>query len=512
MPPQPWWRRGYPRGGGSSNRNVLLVRPAAARLLQPVAVLAVEQADSVPWFVIAGVALGAWLVLFAIIASVTMPRLPDARPETTELGPESPAVANFLVSRCKLTTSALSGTLVDLAARRRVTIEQINDDENLVRIRRQGPDTANAYETQMLSLVRDRATNDCVPATELSLGYGQEAESWSKRFEDAVTDHARQLGLIRRRFSPAQSILLAATLAVPFALGGVGWEIYEEAGRAANADSELGGRMLTAAGIWMVVLAVGAAKLRGWRETAAGSAAMARWLGVRNFLRHDESFVETPPAGVAIWDRLLAYGIALGVAHGADAALPIGPTRDDEGWSPRRGLWRQVRIKYPKRFAYGETPVRAALFSALILLAVGLLGLWLAPDLVPAVIDGVRDIANDKGNERWAFAGLLAVLAAPLAFVGVQLVRRTIVLVRALSDLGHSESFEGYVVRVPWHYVSDGDGGSWTPRGYTAVDDGSSDEIRALRYYSPDVREGQTVRVTLTPRLRHVVRIESMRP
>jgi hypothetical protein len=34
--------------------------------------------------------------------------------------------------------------------------------------------------------------------------------------------------------------------------------------------------------------------------------------------------------------------------------------------------------------------------------------------------------------------------------------------------------------------------------------------VHALRYYNSNVREGQTVRVTLTPRMRHVIGIEAV--
>ena len=44
-----------------------------------------------------------------------------------------------------------------------------------------------------------------------------------------------------------------------------------------------------------------------------------------------------------------------------------------------------------------------------------------------------------------------------------------------------------------------GDDRVWEPTGYTVVDDGRTDEVRALRYYSASVDEGEVVRVTLTP-------------
>jgi hypothetical protein len=102
------------------------------------------------------------------------------------------------------------------------------------------------------------------------------------------------------------------------------------------------------------------------------------------------------------------------------------------------------------------------------------------------------------------------VLSVPLVFVLVHVVRRVVMIRRALPDLRQTKTFEGYVVRVPWHYQQNGEDRVWAPTGYTAVDDGNSDEVRALRYYKPDVHEGQLVRVTLTPRMRHVIRMEAV--
>ena len=86
--------------------------------------------------------------------------------------------------------------------------------------------SSTTYEQQVLALVHDRASDGTVPAPELSLGYGDTAERWWKKFRGAVIDHARQLGLTRRRFSRAQVGLLAGTLLAPFAVAGVGLEFY----------------------------------------------------------------------------------------------------------------------------------------------------------------------------------------------------------------------------------------------------------------------------------------------
>jgi hypothetical protein len=476
-------------------------------------VLATEYADTVPWLLVAGCAFAAWLVLFAVVAAATMPTLPPPGAETTELGPEPPAVANLLVNRCKVTSSAVAATLLDLTARGTATLDQIGDQQHLLRLRRNTlEEKATPYEAQVLELIESRLRDGTVPVTELALGYGDRADAWWKRFERVVIDDARHRGLVRRRFSRVQAVLLAGTLVVPSALFGAAFEVYSAAARAHGDHMEEGGGIWAALAVWVFLMTIGASRLRGWRETRRGDAVSARWLGVRQALRGHVSLAEAPAAGVVIWEQLLGYAVALGVARRADADLPIGPTRDDEGWSPYRGLWRQVRIRYPKRFAYGQAPGRVALVSGLIVggLAVALL---LGRGFVATAFDiagAAFDDDNDPGSRQFALA-LSPLFAALVALIGFHAGRSLITLRRALADLAaEPETVEGYVVRVPWHRARDGEGpATWQPMGYTAVDDGSSDdEIRALRYYDSNIREGQIVRVTATPHLRHVLHME----
>ena len=474
--------------------------------------LATEYADTVPWLLLTGAALAAWLVLFALVATATMPTLPDPGAETTELGPEPPALANLLVNRCKVTSSAVAATLLDLTARRAATIEQIGDGQHLLRLRGNRPAPATPYEAQVLELVDSRARDGTTPVAELSLGYGGTADVWWKRFERAVVGDARDRGLVRRRFSRVQGALLAGTLVVPSALFGVAFEVYGAAARAQGENMDAGGGIWAAVAAWVVLVSFGARRLRGWRETRRGDEVSARWLGVRQALRGETSLAEAPAAGVVVWEQLLAYAVALGVARRADADLPIGPTRNDEGWSPYRGLWRQVRIRYPKRFAYGAAPVRVAILSGFVVVGVAV-ALVLGRGIVAAAFEVVGEALDDDNDpaSRQLALGLSLLLAALAAVVCFYAGRALITLQRAVKDLAAGpETVEGYVVRVPWHQVRDGDGGAaWRPMGYTAVDDGTTDdEVRALRHYDPVIREGQVVRVTVTPTLRHVVRME----
>ena len=107
-----------------------------------------------------------------------------------------------------------------------------------------------------------------------------------------------------------------------------------------------------------VVLIGAASRLRGERDTPQGRDAARRWLGLREMLSNDPLFGAQPPAAVAIWDRLLSYGAALGMARSAVATLPLGAESERHAWSPVGGRWRVVRIRYPRRLPPGTDGVR----------------------------------------------------------------------------------------------------------------------------------------------------------
>jgi hypothetical protein len=104
-------------------------------------------------------------------------------------------------------------------------------------------------------------------------------------------------------------------------------------------------------------------------------------------------------------------------------------------------------------------------------------------------------------------------LVVALVFVGTgsalvvgALVRGLTMLVFGLPDLFDRREVEGRVLRLRV-----GDDKKPT---YVAVDDGSVDRIRAwaLRTLPVRVRQGDTVRATISPRLRWVERLEPVRP
>ena len=67
---------------------------------------------------VGGVLTAGWLAVAGAIRALREPRNPHPAPETTDLGPEPPAVVNLLVSNFRVRPDAVPATLLDLAARR----------------------------------------------------------------------------------------------------------------------------------------------------------------------------------------------------------------------------------------------------------------------------------------------------------------------------------------------------------------------------------------------------------
>ena len=133
-----------------------------------------------------------------------------------------------------------------------------------------------------------------------------------------MVDDAHARGLARDRWSgPVKASLRTAGL-VPAGLG----VLYANA-----ADGLDFGTIGAGLVIWAVLIS-SIELLVDQRDTPAGREAAARWLGVREYLGRNEVFPRLPPASVAIWDRYLGYGAALGVAAAAAHALPMGAEDD----------------------------------------------------------------------------------------------------------------------------------------------------------------------------------------
>lgn len=412
--------------------------------------------------VAAATASAAWLVAAGIVFIGRRPSEPPVGPRTLELGPEPPAVANFLVNGLRVTDDAVPATLIDLAARNFVDVEQRGPGVFYVRLRSAPEETLNTYEQRVLDHLRARAVNGVVPAEALTTGPGLESTSWRRRFANEVVSDAQRRGLSRDAVDGPAFTLLTLAAAVPALLV---WALSEfEAG--------------------IVVVGAGVALL-GWirarhpqRETAEGLAAASRWLGVRAELAQNEVFATHSPLTVELWDRLLAYGAAFGVARGASGPLPMGTESSTDAWSASSGRWRPVRVAYPRFWppGWGLDPLIAIVAGIGAALAGALLLYWVGPALFDAGLVG---------------AALLVVPCAAV-LVGISLA------VMAYADLRSAVEITAPILRL--RAFGDDEG----RRYYVAVDDGLSRTIRAWRVnprHYTGLEQGETITTAVTRNL-----------
>jgi hypothetical protein len=459
------------------------------------------------WLVAAGLA-AAWCALLALLAAATNPREVKPGPETLDLGgPESPAVVSLLANDWRLGHQSLPATLLDLAARKRLAIDQAGE-RTFVRVlsapprdERSSDAQLTTYERMVLDHLRAQAeqTSDgAIPAEALTTGPDDQSKRWWKRFRGAVVADARARGLSRPRWNGGTRIALAfGALIVAGALGLAATTLPDDPDD--PDDDPIGAGIAVAVMSWGAMLAVVEA-MAAERDTKQGRAVAARWLGLRELLAEDHLFGEQPPAGVAIWDRHIAYGAALGVARGAVSRLPLGAESDNEAWSPVGGRWRVVRIRYPEKFppGYGRHPFPVFALGV----AQAAAGFYILRH-APGAADWVRDVGTDMSGEalpEGVSTGIDVGLGVIMAISGAVLLRGAWMVLYGFSDLVTGrQDVEGLVLRH---------------RGlHLAVDDGTGNRIRAWKMkeaVSP--AQGATARARVSPRLRHVRDLQVTHP
>ena len=104
--------------------------------------------------------------------------------------------------------------------------------------------------------------------------------------------------------------------------------------------------------------------------TPEGLAAAARWRAVQAKLAENPVFAEQPPHAVELWERLLAYGAALGVAPAAIRPIPMGAEPENRAGRTYGGRWHQVDIRFRHGPQWGQHP-GWALLARLAIAAVG---------------------------------------------------------------------------------------------------------------------------------------------
>lgn len=467
-------------------------------------------------------------VLLAVIATRSRPRRPPEAPATMDLGEERPAVAGLLTNGFRFSPSAVPATLIDLAARRWVEIDEIGD-QRFVRVRsRPGQGDLTPYERQVLDHVAELAVDGRVPTEALTTGEEHESRAWWKRYRQAVRAEVTSRGLARPRWGALPEAVATAGTLVAGGLLYVALVLAPEQEPTAPGTAADTAAGVSPAGV-LFILAVVAVVGLGWvtgviwnsdrlRDTPSGLRAASRWLGVRRWLEEQGDFKEKPAVSAALWERYLAYATAMGLAPLAGAQLPLEIEDDHEAWSRATGQWRRVQVRYPAwPPGGGYVPGRVAVR--------GLIGVVLAVAAGYVLVRAsgeVDELAVSPTTEQWIATGLVAtaLLMLPiLAWYGIK-------LVLGLADLTRRDEVEGVVVRrrkrragewlprpIEWLLFSrQGAGDPRQLRSYVAVDDGTQDRVAAWRVFSPGhyVRQGARVRARVSPRLGYVEELETV--
>ncbi len=436
----------------------------------------------------------AWYVITLLLALAARPRPLVPGPPTMELGYEPPAVVNMLVNRGEVTQAAADATLLDLAARRVLELHQPGSDpaDLLVRVRVPNPSGLSPYERQVFDRVAAGTGDRLVPLTQVTQRYAEGGPEWSRQLRAWVVEDAKERGLLHKKLMGNVPILIGLVSGV--ALGCLGILPFQRP----DGSHFAGAVAFVTIALWFVLAPVFALVLiiiaqrhfRVARFTPQGYAAGNYWLGVRRWIAAHESLADLPPAAVAVWDRYLAYSLALGLNQAADDQLDLRTGRIGEFVSAHTGVPRRVVARYPRNpFTY--TQAGARITWCLLVFAV-----W-----VPALVFGATSLPGPGRAALYAAGGLI-------------LVRSTYRLVRAILARAHRVTVTGLVLAAhAWRPPATG-GQRWIQ---VVVDDGRHATVRPWLLRSDragDVRAGDVVTLTAQSwtRFGYTLEVHTRRP
>lgn len=456
-----------------------------------------------------------WAFLVRVMIRVSRPRMPTA-PATPELADTPPAVVNLMAHGFVDAQEAAAATLLDLAARRYVTLDQpgVDMSETVIRVIRDDVAGLSDYELRVLDRVTPPPGVAPFTLADLARRHAEDGREWNDRLIQQVRADAARRGLVESKSekTPPAMVMLIVGLMIMTPLSCVFGTAVLSLIDPDWLSGSSGGLLILVVGalsalamIFAVLGIVGV--IPEERYTPAGRALARHWGGVASWLRRHEAFAELPPAAVTVWDRYLAHGVALRLAPLAAAEIDLRTGQVDLVHSSYGQQPRLVRVHYPRQRGLPLAPTGVRLVFTVLGVLTLLFVLWLARDLWPVLppIGQYVTVAVVAGLlVRSAYRILRTVGDALFARTFTGRVLRTVPFgtfgdagSTALMDFLYESAILSWLVRRFGRPVLNADGGM-TPGFYLVVDDGRSAELAAW-FVRPKVallvRPGDLVKV-----------------
>lgn len=475
-------------------------------------VLAVLTRPTSSSLLVCGVVTALGILIYNVIARQSEPPPLEVYEATNRFPEDSPAVASLLTTGFVVTPHAAVATVLDLAARDWLSIEELEDDVAVITSHRgTAGDQLAPHEQQILNHFHriTAGTVSGVSGAGIEVAGLRIRRRWWRRFQRSVAAASRTAGYSTHRWglaalaAPAALWILAAWL----------WWLSARNGEDDPIDESLFSRSLSVVLglvlLWQLARLVDVATSHSQRPTIAGSERAQVWLRARLALENDR-IGQRSSVTARDGDRRLAYAAAMGLAESASYEVPVVPEDSHRAWSDATGAWRVVRVRYPIRPAYGRHPGFVLLLGA----AVGI-GVWLLQRFLLDVArgDALETLAEDFPDQADLIQDVGLVLAAILT---LPLVFAAWMVLAGLIDSVLSVERRGLVVRArrPERIVPlPGLLGRFFRRErfslYVAVDDGSSPIVTAwLANERTAVPQGARARVVASPILGYIRRSE----
>jgi hypothetical protein len=469
-----------------------------------------------------------WTAYFLVAwlgSLVVRPRPVTPAPPTPDLPPDPPpAVVNYLVHGCRTDAHAAAATLVDLAARRYIELLQPGTDPEqiLIRVRERSRHGLAAYEQRVLDRVVETAGPDgAVSLADLSHRYADDGFLWSAQFAKEVAADAKERKLAADGPDGLAVLLVFVGFLLASATALVPVRLVDAVMDPGPDERALAGwiTVFMMLFLWIGLLLACIMIISLWysipRRTAAGKAATAQWLGVRAWLRAHESFADLPTASVAVWDRYLAYGTALGANPIVSDVVDLGVGDRAVLWSTYTGPRREVRVDYRWRGRIAGYPPRTGIVTyGLLALVVGA-GTWFAlarwsSDLPQLAVAGIGLLgAAITGWALYLTTRCVMDLFQPVEVTGLVLSRSPLPQFIYLDEMQEIYPSGGTPPFTP-HFPS------YAERVYyVVVDDGTTDHLPLWTVEPPiiagDCDEGDVVRLTGHRWCRYALKVTVLR-